>query len=206
MTIKIELDTGDPNRVADIAQVIESVLGLLPEQAIVVVDQGEPNQDPAMQDGITVRSQDEFDAASEKHRDNPNVTIVIDAPSHVWIRLTGSHRCGIEARNTSRVEAWDSSRVTAWDSSRVEAYDESRVWACDSASVVAWDSSSVEAWDSASVRAYEESRVVACDSASVVARDSSSVEAWGSSSVVARGSSRVETYDQSSVDDRRNAR
>ena len=86
----------------------------------------------------TVHTQAEYDAAFEKHKDDWNATIIIDAPRGVWI--------AVPASGSATVEAYDSATVRASGSATVEAYDSATVEASGSATVEASRFVAVHLW------------------------------------------------------------
>ena len=117
---------------------------------------------------IKVQSQGELDAALERAK-SEYLTIIVDSPKGVWLRLS----------------AFGSATVEAFGSATVEAFDSATVRASGSATVEASGSATVEAFDSATVEAFGSATVRASGSATVEAFDSATVEAFGSATVEA---------------------
>ncbi|ROR95491.1 hypothetical protein EDD28_0044 [Salana multivorans] len=163
---------------------------------------------------IIVTNQAEWDAAIERHR-NDYVSIYVDAPAGVVLRIdeTGSSRAVLrgssravlwgsssaELRDSSRAVLRGSSRAVLWGSSSAELRDSSSAELWGSSRAVLWGSSSAVLRGSSRAVLRGSSRAVLWGSSSAELRDSSSAELWGSSSAVLRGSSRAVLWGSSSA-------
>ncbi|ROR94028.1 hypothetical protein EDD28_2443 [Salana multivorans] len=147
---------------------------------------------------ITVTSQAEWDAAIKAHHDD-YVTVYIDSPAGVVIRIddTGSSRAVL--RGSSRAVLRGSSSAVLWDSSSAELRGSSRAVLRGSSRAVLRGSSSAVLWDSSSAELRDSSSAELWGSSSAELRGSSRAELWDSSSAVLRGSSRAELWDSSSA-------
>ena len=94
---------------------------------------------------ITVRTQEEFDAAFAAHKDDYGTEILIDSPRGVWLEVRASGSATVRAYGSATVRAYGSATVEAYDSATVRAYDSATVEAYDSATVTAYDSATVTA-------------------------------------------------------------
>ena len=107
---------------------------------------------------IKVQSQGELDAALERAK-SEYLTIIVDSPKGVWLRLSASGSATVRASGSATVRAFDSATVEAFGSATVRAFDSATVRAFDSATVEASGSATVRASDSATVRASDSATV-----------------------------------------------
>ena len=148
---------------------------------------------------IKVQSQGELDAALERAK-SEYLTIIVDSPKGVWLRLSAFGSATVRASGSATVEAFGSATVEASGSATVRASGSATVRAFDSATVEAFGSATVEAFGSATVEASGSATVRASGSATVRAFDSATVEAFGSATVRAFGSATVEAFDSATVE------
>ena len=164
---------------------------------------------------ITVKTQDELDAALKKYSEDDSVTIVINSSNGGWLYLseTGlvtvqvSGSAKVEAHGSSMVQAYGSATVEAFGSTTVEAYGAAKVWAYGTATVRAYSSATVQVSGSATVEAsglttvwaFDSSTVVAYGSATVRAHNSATVKAYDTATVEVRDSVTVWAYDSATV-------